>query len=260
VLAVIVVILQGVLGGLRVVLFKDQIGIFHAALAQLFFVLTCALALFTSKWWQMRARQNSGRMAQLASAPRPMILTATLLILAQLVFGAAMRHQHAGLAIPDFPLAYGKLWPAMDQASIARHNQQRLEITAANDITAAQIGLQMAHRALALVILAAVAACAWQARHRPGTESSVKILCSVWLGLTLIQALLGAATIWSNKAADVATAHVLVGALVLGLGGVLSMITFSQSIFSREPATNEATSPTQPVAQLDLPVPTPVLK
>src|SRR6185437_13270560 len=31
--------LQGLLGGLRVVLFKDQIGIFHAAVAQIFLVL-----------------------------------------------------------------------------------------------------------------------------------------------------------------------------------------------------------------------------
>ena len=38
----------------------------------------------------------------------------TGLILLQLMLGATMRHQHAGLAIPDFPLAYGKLWPDVD--------------------------------------------------------------------------------------------------------------------------------------------------
>ena len=72
------------------------------------------------------------------------------MILGQLALGAAMRHQHAGLAIPDFPLAYGKLWPAMDAASVAHYNAQRIEIIAANPITAFQIGLQMAHRLLAL--------------------------------------------------------------------------------------------------------------
>ena len=51
------VVLQGALGGLRVVLFKDALGIVHALLAQLFFVLMCALALFTSRWWQSRAAQ-----------------------------------------------------------------------------------------------------------------------------------------------------------------------------------------------------------
>src|SRR5437016_1997162 len=49
--AVVAVVLQGVLGGLRVTQLKDEIGIFHAALAQLFFVLVSAIALFTSQWW-----------------------------------------------------------------------------------------------------------------------------------------------------------------------------------------------------------------
>jgi len=47
IIAFATVILQGVLGGLRVVLFKDQIGIFHATLAQLFFRLMCEVCLFT---------------------------------------------------------------------------------------------------------------------------------------------------------------------------------------------------------------------
>jgi len=49
ILAFAAVILQGVLGGLRVVWLKDQIGIFHAALAQLFFVLVCVIAFLTGK-------------------------------------------------------------------------------------------------------------------------------------------------------------------------------------------------------------------
>src|SRR5438105_7827101 len=39
-----IVQIQGLLGGLRVVLFKDQLGIFHAALAQLFLLLLSAIA------------------------------------------------------------------------------------------------------------------------------------------------------------------------------------------------------------------------
>src|ERR1051325_2597094 len=53
---------QGVLGGLRVVLVKDAIGIFHALLAQVFFVLTCAIALVTGRGWLERgapARRES---------------------------------------------------------------------------------------------------------------------------------------------------------------------------------------------------------
>ena len=133
------VVLQGVLGGLRVVLYKDAIGIFHATLAQLFFVLICAIALFTSRWWQTPARAEARQPLELSTLALLCSAGDTVLILGQLTLGAAMRHQHAGLAIPDFPLAYGKLWPAMDAASVAHYNQQRMEVTAANPITAFQI-------------------------------------------------------------------------------------------------------------------------
>jgi heme a synthase len=45
------VILQGVLGGLRVTLLKDEIGIFHALLAQAFLGMLVVITLATSKSW-----------------------------------------------------------------------------------------------------------------------------------------------------------------------------------------------------------------
>src|SRR3954466_13695581 len=45
------VVLQGVLGGLRVTLLKDEIGIFHAALAQAFFGMLIVITLATSRLW-----------------------------------------------------------------------------------------------------------------------------------------------------------------------------------------------------------------
>ncbi|HXP62231.1 MAG TPA: COX15/CtaA family protein [Dongiaceae bacterium] len=222
------VVLQGVLGGLRVVLFQDQLGIFHATLAQLFFVLVCALALFTSRWWQNAASVPLSHEARRL----PFLVTATtLLILAQLILGACMRHEHAGLAIPDFPLAYGKLWPPMDAASVALANQRRLETVALNPITSFQIGLQMAHRIVAALIVAAVGVCAWQTWRRLGSRSALGRLALVWLGLVLAQALLGAMTIWSDKAADIATAHLLGGALLLALGTFQCLLWFRTGQF-----------------------------
>src|ERR1035437_10376517 len=223
------VVLQGVLGGLRVVLFKDAIGIFHAALAQLFFVLVCAIALFTSRWWQT---QRTSIPSTLHAPHSTLFLLTTMLILAQLTLGAAMRHQHAGLAIPEFPLAYGKLWPAMDADSVARYNQQRMEIVDANPITAFQIGLQMIHRFCAMGILAAVACAAWTPRRAVGGKKYLSRLALVWLGAILTQVLLGAATIWSNKSADIATAHVLVGSLSLALGAILSIVSYRELMFA----------------------------
>lgn len=232
-IALAAVIFQGVLGGLRVVLYQDEIGIFHATLAQVFFVLMCAIALFTSRWWNglpspLTPLPSDGRREQplIASGNlRALALATTVLILLQLILGATMRHQHAGLAIPDFPLAYGKLWPAMDANSVAGYNQQRLEVTAANPITSFQIGLQMAHRLMALAILICVGAVVWQAR-RWSSRAPLRRLATVWLALILVQAGLGAWTIWSNKAADVATAHVLVGALSLVTGALWCIIAF----------------------------------
>ena len=250
--AFLLVVAQGVLGGLRVTLHMDSLGIYHATIAQLFFVLTCALALFTSRWWVAQAsrlpdRTNAQNAAGTA-ALRWLVLATTLLIFVQLIIAAAMRHQHAGLAISDFPLAYGKLWPDTGAEAVARYNTQRVSINAENPITAFQIELQMAHRVVALAILILVAVCAWRARGigAPGTAPArmgnnakpaetvlgapiYQRLSLFWLGLALFQVGLGAATIWTNKAADVATAHVLVGALALTIGALWCAIAFRQT-------------------------------
>ena len=221
------VVLQGVVGGLRVVLLKNPIGILHAALAQLFLVLVCTIALLTSRWWGRL--EGSACVAATPGGWRRLVLFTTILIFGQLILGAAMRHQHAGLAIPDFPLAYGKLWPTMDVESLARYNQQRVEVNAANPITALQIVLQMTHRIAAVLVLGAVALCAWLARRRFGLGSPLTKLSLVWLALILSQVVLGAATIWSNKAADVATLHVVVGALSLVAGAMLCLVVYRTS-------------------------------
>jgi cytochrome c oxidase assembly protein subunit 15 len=250
-LAFVSVQIQGLLGGLRVVLFKDEIGIFHATLAQLFFVLTCAIALLTSRWWQNRAaRRDNPAMTQasrIASGLQPIFLLVTFLILGQLILGATMRHQHAGLAIPDFPLAYGQLWPATDSISVTLYNQHRVEITNVNPITAFQVILQMAHRIVAFLILWAVAFSAWTTRRGLGGKHTVSRLALAWFGLICAQILLGAATIWSNKAADLATGHVFVGSLSLALGACLCVIIRLDSAPVRQAA--------KPAAAFDSPAP-----
>lgn len=216
------VMFQGVLGGMRVAAMRPELGIFHGTLAQLFLVLLAVLALRTSAWW--------GRMADKladydAGALRYVIVLVSGLLLGQLILGAAMRHQHAGLAIPDFPTAYGTWWPDMSPEAVARYNQARQEVRAMNPITSFQIGLQMAHRLTALVIFLSVSWLAGAARSRFGGASPIARLAAFWFSLILLQVLLGAATIWTNKAADIATAHVAVGALSLVTGVLISVIS-----------------------------------
>ena len=212
--------LQGLLGGLRVTQLKDEIGIFHATLAQVFFVLVCAIALFTSRWWRQAPKLAIYDRVGL----RYFFAFTTAMILLQLILGATMRHQHAGLAIPDFPAAYGKAWPDLDADAIARYNAARTEVTGLNPITAFQVALQMAHRIVAGLILGAVAVTAWTARRRLGWGSALTRLSLVWLAFILLQALLGVLTILKNKPADIATAHVAIGALSLLTGSMLTLV------------------------------------
>jgi cytochrome c oxidase assembly protein subunit 15 len=224
--AFLLVVTQGVLGGLRVVLTDAQLGIFHGILAQFFFVLICAIALFTSRFWAgLCANKNT---FDVPRGLRALVLAATLLIFCQLILGATMRHQHAGLAIPDFPAAYGKIWPDTSPGAIADYNAQRMDVNGENPITAFQVILQMVHRIVALAIFILVAASAWLARKRLDGKSPLARLAAFWLALIVCQIALGAWTIWSNKAADVATAHVLGGALSLVTGALWCIIAFGR--------------------------------
>jgi cytochrome c oxidase assembly protein subunit 15 len=218
---------QGLLGGLRVVLDPHSVGslklglvfgIFHACLAQAFFVLLCVIAWMTSRHWIQALPTRWTKLN------RGMVL-ATGLIFLQLLLGATMRHQHAGLAIPDFPLAYGEWWPPTDPDSILRYNQQRVEIAAVQPITAFHIQLQMIHRVGAILILFAVGYCAWTTFRRKESSPFLRRATLAWFVLILVQAGLGAATVLTHKAADIATFHVVAGVLSLATGAMLCILT-----------------------------------
>jgi len=239
--------LQGLLGGLRVVLdahvlgdvrLGTAFGIFHGCLGQAFLVLTAILALQTSRWWRRGSGLERGATLPDGGLNR-WFLFATVLISLQLLIAATMRHQHAGLAIADFPRAYGQWWPDMSASAVAGYNARRVEVTVDNPITAFQIGLQMTHRIVALLIAGAVGICF--AKTRSGTPG--RRLASAWLGLILMQIGLGAWTIWSNKAADVATAHVVVGALSLVTGALGCLICFRRFARNQTVATAAVPEP-----------------
>jgi cytochrome c oxidase assembly protein subunit 15 len=242
------VVLQGILGGLRVTAMKDEIGIFHATLAQLFFALVSAIALFHTKFWR-NLENPAARITNHGSNLRFLFAGTTLLILCQLVLGATMRHQHAGLAIPDFPKAYGKWWPDMGPEAVAGYNHLRTDTTSYKEITTTQIALQMTHRIVAGLIFLAVTVCAWLTNREFGWQTPLSRISLAWLVLIVGQIFLGAATIWKGKAADIATTHVAVGALSLVTGTMLSIISFRvlQSASNKCEAVRESAY-AQPVA------------
>src|SRR5246127_5971769 len=91
VIAVVGVIVQGILGGLRVTMLKDQIGIFHACVAQAFLGLLIFIALVTTKFWLLLADRHFG--LQKFSPNKALAIAITVAIYVQLALGATMRHQ-----------------------------------------------------------------------------------------------------------------------------------------------------------------------
>jgi len=213
-LAVGGVILQGILGGLRVTMLKDQIGIFHACLAQAFVGLIVLIAIVTTNSWRSLAPDVDLRKI----VPiKTLAIATTIAIYLQLALGATMRHQHKDLAILDFPTANGAWIPDTSAAALAKINAWR-DARALSDVDAVQIWLQMAHRFLAVLIGIAVIAFCIRVVKDASHMTALRRLSIWWVVLFFLQFTLGAWTIWSNKAADVATTHVAVGAIMLSFG------------------------------------------
>lgn len=220
-LALAAVILQGVLGGLRVTLLKDEIGIFHACLAQAFLGLLVVIALVTTKFWQSLSYEDVD-LANFTTIKSVAIFT-TVAIYVQLALGATMRHQHRDLAIFDFPTAYGRWLPDTSADALTKINAWR-DAHAFSNVTAFQIWLQMAHRFLAVIIAVGVIMVCIRVWKYAWQITALRRLSILWVVLLICQLTLGAWTIWSNKAADVATTHVAIGAVMLSFGVSISVI------------------------------------
>jgi cytochrome c oxidase assembly protein subunit 15 len=215
-LAVAGVILQGILGGLRVTMLKDQIGIFHACLAQAFLGLIVLIAIMTTNFWRsLSANIDAPKFWTI----KTIAVATTIAIYAQLALGATMRHQHKDLAILDFPTTNGVWIPDTTAAALAKINVWR-DARALSDVDAFQVWLQMAHRFLAVIIgIGVILFFSRVRRLRHSSRAPILSGLSIfWVILFFVQFTLGAWTIWSNKAADVATTHVAVGALMLSFG------------------------------------------
>jgi cytochrome c oxidase assembly protein subunit 15 len=196
------VILQGVLGGITVLFFLPAgVSVSHAGLAELFFATVVSIALFTSPGWKnptlYKERSRAIPFGTLTAV-------AAVSMFVQILLGALMRHTHAGLAIPDFPLAFGQIIPHLDTQAVAVH---------------------FAHRAWAVVVSALVIWTLLRAvrehMDRPELRNPAMLLFALLSG----QITLGALTIWSAKAVIPTTAHVAVGAAMWATSATLALRT-----------------------------------
>ncbi|MCB0310444.1 MAG: COX15/CtaA family protein, partial [Bdellovibrionales bacterium] len=149
-LALLAVVLQGLLGGLTVLwLLPPAVSVMHAMLAQSFLLLVVVLAY--SQWgWGAAcfSHDQHDRIKKLS-------LMGVLLLYLQLLLGAAMRHTASGLAITDFPLMGGSLWPSLDQEMLMQVNSDRALI-GLGPVTLLQVGLHLAHRLGGVIVAVAL--------------------------------------------------------------------------------------------------------
>ena len=141
----------------------------------------------------------------------------TALVYAQIIAGAVMRHMQAGLAIPDFPLSFGKILP---------------------NFVNPQIVAAFVHRAGGFVVAAAVIAMAVRLlRYEP--NHPLRAIAHLLLAVVTAQIVLGGYVIWSGKQPHITSLHVIVGASTLALSLLLTLA--SRTLAWRKTPTPSAT-------------------
>lgn len=206
-LALAAVVTQGLLGGITVLYFLPPgVSISHAGLAQMFFALIVSLAIFTSHGWVIRYKRNSNDERAIIgdSVLRLLTVLTPASIYIQILIGATMRHTGAGLAIPDFPLAFGELIPPDWNTLIAVHFTHRVGAVIVTGLVVATGGHIWAHHTQRQELV------------RPAT---------LMIGVSVAQFTLGALTVLSERAVAINTAHVTTGALLFGTALVLGLRT-----------------------------------
>jgi cytochrome c oxidase assembly protein subunit 15 len=201
--ALAAVVAQAILGGITVIyLLPTAVSVSHAGLANLFFCMTVVLAVVTGRAWfhpSPPAREPApGDLRRL----RALAISTTAVIYIQILLGAVMRHTQSGLAIPDFPLSLGRIIPPLEDPRVIIH---------------------FMHRAWGVVVLMVAAAAVshvWR-RHR-GTGDLVRPAAALSV-LLLAQVILGAFTVWTQKAPVITTFHVAGGSASLAVALLLTL-------------------------------------
>ena len=128
------------------------------------------------------------------------------LVYLQVLLGALVAGNHAGLVYNDWPLFAGRLWPS-DYAGPG------LWATLAHS----QAAVQANHRMVAylvLIVTVTIGVTAWRSSY---LARDAKVLALVLMGAVLVQVLLGIATLMAAVPLALGVAHQLTAALVFSL-------------------------------------------
>ena len=192
--ALMVVLFQGLLGGLTVLYrLPTLVIVMHLGTSMLFLCLAVVLAVRAGGTPLHGVPQI---------APRGLLWLTAAAVYLQILLGATVRHTGAGLVCVDLPFCRGALWPAGVHPMVHLH---------------------MAHRAFAFVVLGLV--CWSSLRVARSSRGLVRALAWSAPALVVIQIALGILTIVTFKDLVPVTAHLLVAALLLADHAALLAMT-----------------------------------
>ena len=211
------VIIQGLFGGLTVLLFlPTPVSVIHALLAQTFLMVTILISYGLSK-------ERENRMLNKSADYKVLIFPTYLvtgLIFIQLIIGALMRHTQSGLAIPDFPLSGGYIIPTFSQEMLNTIQSMQFE-SGLPFVTLSQIIIHYFHRIGALAVSISIGWLTWNIIQSRISNERIYRLAGFLITLLIIQITLGAFTIWSVKEPFITSIHVVNGAVILGVSTLL---------------------------------------
>jgi len=197
-LALLLVVLQAALGGLRVLKMSDPLGITHGTLGQLFFCLLVFISFASSRTWR------EGRLVltiKEAAQARFWSLALFLCVFGQLVLGASLRHtQRLHLAASDILTTKGQWLPP---------------------ISPADAFLLFAHKYWGFTVALLIIFVAVRARGWLITLPTLRPAVTLLMIMPTIQVALGIFVILTGKSFWVTNFHVLNGLALLALSSLL---------------------------------------
>ena len=204
--ALMLVIVQASLGGLRVLEMSDPFGIVHGTLGQLFFCVLVLIAIVSSRGWRESGWTNPGIGLRMARGVTTLLFSAVFL---QLVVGAVLRHtQRVHLVAHDLLTTAGYGVPPVSEVDAF---------------------VLFLHKAWGCVVALLVLMVAVWSRRWLAPKSVVGWLPWVLILLPLVQVALGVAVIQTGSSFWVTNFHVINGLALLTLSFMLMVITWRGS-------------------------------
>jgi cytochrome c oxidase assembly protein subunit 15 len=210
-LALLLVVLQASLGGLRVLKMSDPLGVTHGTLGQVFYCLLVFIAFASSRTW------TEGRLVlsiKEAAKARFWSLALFLCVFGQLILGATLRHtQRTHLAAGDILTTKGQWLPPF---------------------TPSDVFLLFAHKYWGFTVALLVLFVASRARGWLATLPRLRPVASLLMFMPTLQVALGIFVILTGKSFWVTNFHVLNGLALLALSGLLAATFWGDSLCRSE--------------------------